>query len=243
VIGIAACQSIEIIYSAEIYRRDIIRQHREEVEREIQVAEAEFRSALQTRVNNLEWRSAVTKALPSDYLAHEARSADLIVTGVDRNAPVSDIMQQVDIRNLVMKVGRPILIVPAATASLKLDHVIVGWQDTREARRTVADALPFLKEAGHVMVVEIADEEDMAAALMRVSDVVSWLLRHGVVAEFLAVKSTGNDATQLKTIAQEQAADLIVAGAYGHSRLSEWVFGGVTRDLLLPANICSLVSH
>ena len=76
-----------------------------------------------------------------------------------------------------------------------------------------------------------------------VEDVVGWLERHGVVAETLACRSIGEDATRLNDIAQEQNADLIVAGAYGHSRLREWVLGGVTCDLLLRADRCSLVSH
>ena len=72
---------------------------------------------------------------------------------------------------------------------------------------------------------------------------VAWLRWHDVVAEPLVLASNGDDVGVLNAIAQELAADLIVAGAYGHSRLREWVLGGVTRDLLLRANRCSLVSH
>ena len=93
--------------------------------------------------------------------------------------------------------------------------------------------MPLLKRADHVVVVEIAGEEELAAARTHVEDVVGWLERHGVVAEALACRSSGDEATRLSNIAQEQDADLIVAGAYGHSRLHEWVLGGVTRDLLL----------
>jgi nucleotide-binding universal stress UspA family protein len=126
---------------------------------------------------------------------------------------------------------------------LKFDQVLVGWKDTCETRRAIADALPSLKEAGHIDVVEIAAAGQIAAAQARVTDVVGWLKCHGIVAEPMALTSTGNDARQLDTIAQERGVDLMVAGAYGHSRLREWVLGGVTRDLLLRSDRCSLISH
>jgi len=94
-----------------------------------------------------------------------------------------------------------------------------------------------------VTVVEIAAEEDLAAARTHLEDVVAWLKRHGIVAKSLAWPSKGDDASRLNAIAQELRADLIVAVAYGHSRLREWVLGGVTRDLLLCADRCSLVAH
>jgi nucleotide-binding universal stress UspA family protein len=146
--------------------------------------------------------------------------------------------------DLVMQVGRPILIVPAAADKLKLERVVVFWKETREARRAAFDALPLLKKAVNVVVAEIAAEEDLAAVRTHLEEVVGWLKRHGVVAEVLALPSTGDDATGLNAIAEEQGADIIVAGAYGHGRLREWAFGGVTSDLLLrPQDRCSLVSH
>jgi nucleotide-binding universal stress UspA family protein len=173
----------------------------------------------------------------------------LIVTGV-AHGDLFDASRSVNTGDLIMQAGRPVLTVPSAAATgladanhLPLDHVLVAWKDTREARRAVADALPLLLQASAVSVVEIADETDLDAAHRRVSDVVHWLKRHHIHAQGSAQQSVGNDATALHTIAQERRADLIVAGAYGHSRLREWVLGGVTRDLLLNANRCSLVSH
>ena len=243
IIGIAACQPMQIAYGDSYVPGELIERDREEIQTEIKAAEAEFRSALRTRVSNLEYRSAVTFGSVADYMAREARCADLIITGVDRNASFFDSWRPVSIGDLVMQVGRPVLIVPAATDRLRLARVIVGWKDTRESRRAAIDALPLLKRADHVVVVEIAGEEELAAARTHVEDVVGWLERHGVVAEALACRSSGDEATRLSNIAQEQDADLIVAGAYGHSRLHEWVLGGVTRDLLLRADRCSLVSH
>ena len=242
VIGIAARQPLQAIYGNEFISGSVIEQDRVEIEKEIKTAEAEFHNALQGRAATLEWRSTVTYGLLSDYLAREARSADLVITGAASGAFL-DAARRVDSGALVMQVGRPTLIVPAAVDRLKLERVIVAWKDTREARRAAFDALPLLKQAAHVTVVEIAAEAQLAMARVRVEDVVGWLKRHGIAAEPLTCPSMYEDASRLNAIVEQQGADVIVAGAYGHSRLREFVLGGVTRDLLLRADRCSFVSH
>jgi len=242
VIGIAACQPMQLVYGDSFISGDIYEQDRQELDKEMKAAEAEFRRALQMRAVTLEWRSTVMFTLLSDYLAREARSADLVITGI-ASGDLFDSSRSVNTGDLVMRAGRPVLVVPAAAGKVKLDRVVVGWKNTREARRAVSDALPLLKGASHVAVVEIAVEEELAAARTQIEDVAGWLNRHGIKAECLTSPSTGDDATALYAMAQDQGADVIVAGAYGHSRLREWALGGVTRDLLLRANWCSLLSH
>jgi nucleotide-binding universal stress UspA family protein len=170
------------------------------------------------------------------------RSADLIITGPGSGGRV-DAAPFVNIGDLVMQVARPVLVVPAAADELKLEQIMIGWKDTRETQRAVFDALPLLKKAAHVTVVEICAEREIAAARTCVEDVVGWLKWHSVVAESHASPSTGDDASLLNAIAQEQGANMVVAGAYGHSRLREWVLGGVTRDFLLRGEKFSLLSH
>jgi nucleotide-binding universal stress UspA family protein len=242
VIGVAACQPIQMVYGDGFVSGEMIEQERAEVALEMKKAEAEFRSALSARAAKLTWRSTEVFAPLADYLAREARCADLVVTGV-ATGDLFDASRAVNTGALVMQVGRPVLIVPAAVTELKLGRVLVGWKDTRETRRAVADALPLLAQATHVAVAEIAIEDEMAEARARVADVAGWLLRHGINAEPVVARATQDDATRLSGLAQEQDADLIVAGAYGHSRLREWALGGVTRDLLLRTDRCSLVSH
>ena len=239
--GIAACQPMQLVYGDSFISGDIYEQDRQELDKEMKAAEAEFRRALQMRAVTLEWRSTVMFTLLSDYLAREARSADLVITGI-ASGDLFDSSRSVNTGDLVMRAGRPVLVVPAAAGKVKLDRVVVGWKDTREARRAVSDALPLLKCASHVAVVAIAVEEELAAARTQIEDVAGWLNRHGIKAECLTSPSTGDDATALYAMAQDQGADVIVAGAYGHSRLREWALGGVTRDLLLRANWCSLLS-
>jgi hypothetical protein len=203
VIGIAACQPIRNTYSnwGDCYiSGEIVQEDREEIEKEMKAGEAEFRAALQSRAGTIEWRSRVMFGSLSDYVASQARSADLIVTGVAPKA-MFDESRRVNTADLVMQAGRPVLIAPAAANTLKLDRVIVGWKDTREARRAALDALPLLKKGGHVTVVEIAAEEDLAEVRKHLDDVVSWLKRNGVAAVSIAAPSTGADATGLREFA------------------------------------------
>lgn len=243
VMGIAACRPLQIIYGGGYVPGDLIEQDREELEKEIRDAETEFRAALENHRGNLEWRSTVTFTSLADYLAEQARCADFLITGVDRKGSMFDSSHHVDIGDLIMQLGRPALIVPSDLEKISLQRVLIGWKDTRESRRAVLDALLLLRKADHVAICEIASEEGMAAAQAHLADVVGWLKRGGITAEPIAALATADDATRLDAIATEQAVDVVIAGAYGHSRLREWAFGGVTKDLLLRASRCSFVSH
>lgn len=243
VIGIVACQPMLLLYSeGASVSGDVFEQDRAQDEAEMKAAEAEFRTAFQGRSGFTEWRSTVTYAPLSDYLAREARSADLFITGVTSSSLLSA-TPPVSTGDLIMQLGRPVLIVPSAAKTLHFERVIVAWKDTRETRRAALDALPLLQKAAHVTVVSIAAEQDLPAIRDQLDDVAGWLKRHGVRAECRAEPSTGNDAERLSAIAQDVAADVVVAGAYGHNRVREWALGGVTRDLLLRADRCSLLSH
>ena len=242
VIGIAACQPMQVVYGMGYVSADYFEQDLADLKKDSQAAEAEFRGALQTRGGSVEWRSTVEFGALSGHIAHEARSADLVITGV-ASGDFFDAPRFVNTSDLIMQVGRPVLVVPPSAEALALDRVLVAWKDTRETRRAILDALPLLKKAAHVTLAEIAVEDRLALARKHLEEVVVWLGRHGVKAEGAASLSTGEDASQLYAIAKERGADVIVAGAYGHSRLREWVLGGVTRDFLLRADLCALVSH
>ena len=242
VTGIVACQPMQMAFGDAYVPGEVFEQDNNERKREIAQAEAEFRAALQTRAKALEWRKSVRFAALPEYVANEMRAADLLMTGV-ASGDMFDSSRAVNTGDLIMQAGRPVLVVPHGVEKLALAHVLVGWRDSRETRRAVADALPLLKLAAQVTVAEIAAPDDMAAAHKHVEDVVAWFRQHGVRAQSGASPTTGDDAAGLYTIAQDMGADLIVAGAYGHSRLMEWALGGVTRDLLLKQDYCALLSH
>jgi nucleotide-binding universal stress UspA family protein len=242
VVGITGRQPLQMIYGDGYVDGELFEQDCDEIGKAIKATEAEFRAELQGRVAAVQWRSSQTYAYMADYVAREARSVDLILTRMS-SSDAFDASRTVNIGDLIMQAGRPVLIVPAAQRPLRLERFLIAWKDTRESRRAVGDALAMLKGAKHVSVVEIAPEQDLTAASGRVRDVVSWLERHAIKAEGATSISTGDDAAALLAFGQQNEAQVIVAGAYGHSRIREWVLGGVTRDLLLGSNRCSFVSH
>jgi nucleotide-binding universal stress UspA family protein len=242
IIGIAACQPMPIGYEGGYWSGQAVEQCRLELEREIREAEAEFRATLKSH-GDLAWRSTITMQPLADYMAREARCADLVLAGVVKPESVLDMSRQVHLGDFVMQAGRPVLVVPAKVGTAGFTSAVVGWKDTREARRAVVDALPLLRKAARVCVVEIAAEDELDEVRDRLADVAAWLERHGVVAKTLAAPSTGSHEAMLETIAVEHGADFIVAGAYGHSRLREWALGGMTRRLITHPDRCVILTH
>ena len=242
VIGIAATQPMQMDVGDGSTAVDIYALNRDEIAGEVHKAEVEFRHAMGPVVPDLQWRSASLLSSLSNYLACEARSADLFVTAVDASN-YFDNMRRVSTGDLIMRIGRPVLLVPTSAEHLDLQRVMVGWKDSRETRRAIVDALPFLRTASHVSLVEVRSENESAASEGRLAEVAAWLKRHGIAAECISSPACADDAGALYTFAQDRGIDLTVAGAYGHSRMREWVLGGVTRDLLIGGKRCALVSH
>jgi nucleotide-binding universal stress UspA family protein len=241
-IGIAGSQMMAASYGDSYVSAEVLVQIRDEAARECIEAEKEFRDALRAKGDSLEWRSTLMCPSLPEYIAKEARSADLILTAVAM-PDLLDTARLADTGELILQIGRPVLCIPGTADKLNFDNVVVAWKETREARRAALDALPLLKAAKQVTVVELVEEGERAGARSRVNSVGHWLKQHGVVAECRALRSTGDEAPQLSAIAHKQGAGVIVAGAYGHSRLREFVFGGVTQQLLHSTECCSFLSH
>ena len=201
--------------------------------------EASFRAAAKT-VRNVDWRAALD--FPIEIVAREARAADLLV--VARAARPSDWCRSLDPGSAVLRAGRPVLTVPPAVSRLSARRIVIAWKDTRECRRAVVDALPFLSEADDVLLIEVCERGSEAEAERRLDDVTAYLVRHHVTVGAKAyLHAKGTIAAKLIAFAEDEKADLIVAGGYGHSRLGEWIFGGVTRELIETSKICCLLSH
>ncbi|MES2712891.1 MAG: universal stress protein [Pseudomonadota bacterium] len=218
------------------FTMELFAQEEDRVVKALGNAERHFRSALPTDIAaGTEWHSFREDA--AGALIREARSADLIVLGVCGAAGVGDVL---------MAAGRPVLLVPASVGALRADSVVVAWRDTAQARRAVTDALPLLRRAQSVLVLELLDRESASAQAdgAGVEAVVGLLKRHGVAArgEARPVREA-TVADGLIQAARDEDADLIVAGGYGHARLREWAFGGVTRDLMTKCPLCCLMSH
>jgi nucleotide-binding universal stress UspA family protein len=240
IIGVAACQPIQIGMDAADATGAIFTLERELAEQALQAVEAEFRACAAIQPFVLEWRPISTMDPVSHVVAQEARSADLLIASA-RFGPANNAARHADAGELILHAGRPVLMVPDSPSTSRFNTVVIAWAETRECRRAVVDALPILKRAERVVVVEVASAP--ADTQFQSQDVVAWLARHRVNADQIIAQPSGSTAASLALIAGEQDADLIVAGAYGHTRLREWTFGGVTRDLLLRDNRCALLSH
>lgn len=212
------------------------------VQRDLERAEARFKEIAKGVRAGSDWRAGV--GLPWDLVAEEARAADLIVCsrqpaeawGLHNHAHAGDVL---------MRSGRPVLLAPPKLAKVEASSILVAWKDTRESRRAVRDALPFLKRAQQVLIAEVCEQADELDARDRVEDVAHYLARHGVKCS-TAVRECGHgsSAATLVQMAEMQDAGLIVAGGYGHARFREWVFGGVTQDLLSGSTRAAvLLSH
>jgi nucleotide-binding universal stress UspA family protein len=241
VIGIAAGEAVPGLYFAEgAHAADLLEEQRATIKARMAGADRDFRSAVSPRAKTLEWRSKL--GMPGSFVARQARAADLIVVGTTAPGGIDPAIR-LDPGELVLQAGRPILVVPDGVAGLRAKTILVAWKDTREARRAVQDALPLLKQAEEVCVVQILEPDDnKSSAKIALDDVIAWLWLHDVQAT-AAVPVASAKSDPLGSLAAEMNADLIVAGAYGHSRLREWVWGGMTRDLLTSTRCCSLLSH
>jgi nucleotide-binding universal stress UspA family protein len=213
---------------------------RTELKKRLAETEARFRAAVQHRARDIEWRCAMVA--PTEYVAREARAADLVITGSNRDGILLDRRRRLDPSSLVMQVGRPIFLVPPEVEYLRLQSVLVAWKDTREARRALADSVPLLQKAKDITVLEVIEgDASPEAAQRRVDDVSKWLGRHDILA-FPLVKHAKDEADQIERIWQSDA-DVVIAGAYGHKRLQEWVFGGFTECLITRSRRCSFLAH
>ena len=190
-----------------------------------------------------EWRAV--EGDTGEVASVHARYADLTVLGqVDPDNPIgaSDLPEQV-----ILGSGRPVIVVPYAGKFKRMgQRVMVAWNASREATRAVNDALPILERAASVRIVSVNPEDgpSWGHGAIPGADISLHLARHGVRVEAETINADDvrvDDA--LLSRAFDVGADLIVMGAYGHSRLGEFVLGGATRHILRQITIPVLMSH
>ena len=172
-----------------------------------------------------------------------ARYADLLCTSAPRPGGVGESTLSED---LVLSAGKPVLVCPEDSARETIgEFVSIAWDGSREAARAVSDAMGILCKASKVCVVAVrSDSADEALGALPGSDLSHYLARHGVQAEAQSIHAEGTPVGDaLLEWAKGQGSDLLVMGAYGHSRFREVLLGGVTRRVLGHASIPVLMSH
>jgi nucleotide-binding universal stress UspA family protein len=206
--------------------------------------EAEFRERLRLDGIEGEWRLA--EGHQAATVALHGRYADLTVVGQPNAYEPTDTALEAIPVTAMLTSGRPILVVPFTGDYPTVgQRILVAWNASREAARAVNDALPLLVGAQAVTVLAINPRRGIGGhGDLPAADIALHLTRHGVKAE--AAHTIANDIPDgeaLLSYAADVSADLIVAGGYGHSRVRELAFGGVTRTLLAEMTVPVFFSH
>lgn len=177
--------------------------------------------------------------LTQRFIAY-ARVHDLAILDAERETLEID---RGLIEAAIFETGRPALIVPPSSLSFSARRVLVAWDGGAAAARAVADAIPFIAAAEEVVIVSVTGEKDLSDRIPG-AELAPHLARHGakVSVKTLPMPSAGV-AEAIQAEAKAFGADLMVSGAFKHSRLREWLLGGVTQSLLKDCPVPVLMSH
>lgn len=182
----------------------------------------------------MSWPSSVGE------LTWRGRTSDLCILGLAR----SGLEEKIDLEDWLFGLGRPCLLFPANRQDpCGLDCVLICWDFSKSAMRAISDALPILKTAKDVRVITVTGEKHLAVEDAR-SPILEYLAAHEVKAGYTEVQIAGNSIG--RTIlgeADKVGASLIVMGAYGHSRLKEFILGGATKEILNASSVPLLMAH
>jgi nucleotide-binding universal stress UspA family protein len=222
---------------------EFIESQRRESEKKVQQAIARFEQAAKRVGVAYETRTLnASIAGAADRLGHLARRFDLVIVGQPERerAAAAEVVDE----GVLFDSGRPVIFVPYIQKSgLKLDRVMLCWDGGRAATRAINDAMPFLEKAKQVELVIVSSKAGKANELTG-ADMGQHLARHGLKVEVKRITSPDIDVTStILSYAADSSADMIVMGGYGHSRLREFILGGVTRGLLETMTVPTLMSH
>lgn len=227
-------------YAAVEIPQEVIEQIVQEQNRAVEEAEEKFQAAVKRsgRDARCEWRAV--KGILAEAIVDAGRGADLVVIGQEEEEDTSLYEGVPD--QVVLEAGRPVLVVPYFGQTEKIgSRIVVAWNDSREAARAVSDAMPFLKAADDVEVVTVGDGDGESVPGEEAG---RFLAAHGISARLSSAPagSIGAENVLLNRVSDD-GANLIVMGAYGHSRLREMVLGGMTRHILRHMTAPVLMSH
>jgi nucleotide-binding universal stress UspA family protein len=176
-----------------------------------------------------------------DVISTLARFHDLVVATTSTGAA----LDRDELGGVLLECGRPVFLAPAAIPSQPIENVAIAWKITAQAARAVTAAMPFLHQARQIEVLISNEENSEALDCLDCTDSVVQQLRwHGLHAQARYVIPGGRTAPNaVVETARELGADLLVMGAYGHSRLRETIFGGFTKRILEGVDVPVLLSH
>lgn len=192
------------------------------------------------------YETVIDEAQRGASIVAHAHCSDLVVLSQADTSGAQAKAAQEMVEQVVLYSPRPTLVVPHAGPVAHLGRrILLAWDDSREAARAAADALPLLCHASTVLVVQWNEPGNAVSQKMqpKLEAFQRWLMWHGVPAEVRVETTTTDVASAIRARAVDEGADLIVMGAYGHSRWAERVMGGATRGLLHSMTTPVLMSH
>jgi nucleotide-binding universal stress UspA family protein len=146
------------------------------------------------------------------------------------------------VEEILFHTGRPIVVVPKTVSAFSANRIVVAWDGSARAARALNDAMPFLRGAEHVELVSVVNEKDLSK-MVAGAEIAPHLARHGVKAEVVDLELDGKAGATILRRATLVSADMIVMGAFAHSRWRQFILGGVTESMLLDAEIPVFMSH
>ena len=189
------------------------------------------------------WREG--EGVESEIVGDYGRLFNMIVMG--RNELGTSVDWKATLEAALFESGRPVLIVPHSPPPETGERVALAWNDSIEASRAVAAAMPVLRGAGEVIVLRAREKisaEDKKAASGEADDLVRYLAWNGIAAEARCLDAAGeSEGGVLLAAAVAWKADLLVMGGYTHSRFRQMLIGGVTRHMLTEAEVPVLMAH
>jgi nucleotide-binding universal stress UspA family protein len=222
---------------------DFIESQRAEAEAGASAAIARFEEAARRAGISAESRLlAASIAEASDQFGLMARRFDLSIVGQaepDKASP-----EELIAETALFESGRPVMLVPyIQKTGLELGKIVVCWDGSRSAARAAADAMPFLTRAESIEVLIVSGERGKSDEIPG-ADIAHHLARHDLKVDAKRIVATESDvANTILSYVADAGADLIVMGGYGHSRLREFILGGVTRGILQAMTVPTLMSH
>lgn len=246
VTGVAPTGRLAIPYAMDIAPPgELIVEWQETLQRQARKAADAFEaSARQAGFVRVETRVAEGSDIPA--ITQGARYADLVVIGQADPADGATDQGALSVGEVVLGCARPVLVVPYIGAAAGFGkHVLIAWNGSREASRAVHDALPLLKKAQRVTVMAVNPRiDEQGHGELPGADLAAFLAQHEVRVEVQADRGAQTDVgEELLSRIADLDIDLLVMGAYGHSRAREWAFGGATRTILQSMTVPVLMSH
>lgn len=221
----------------------VIQNYTHELEEQAEATGKKCRKLADEKLVRLDWQAPV--GMPNDLIEEAGRLVDLVILPQGNQTEFESVLRGLS-EDVLLSIGRPTLIVPyIGCQSMPFKRILVAWDGSQAAARALSDAMPFLLNAEHVEVTTAYEaRKNTTTTTNNNENICAHLLRHGIGTESTSIPYKAVDiGNTILNHVSDTGADLLVMGAYGHSRLREIVLGGATRTLLRSLTVPVLMSH